>query len=217
MKQLLKRRNEIKKVETKGKRLIKSQEKLLGLFDDLKTIFDNNNNNNNNSNDNSNNNNENNSKNENENENEYENENENESEVKYESENENEKDEYYYKIRQLNSWFETIDQTNSLEEQTELLKERGEFLGEYWSVGYYHGNKELNYKIFKAKAAYLLNELDEQLFEKVFGHKFAALEDELINTIDKEEHQIIIEDIENNRDKFFEEYKFNKSIIKTKW
>ena len=217
MKQLLKRRNEIKKVETKGKRLIKSQEKLLGLFDDLKTIFDNNNNNNNNSNDNSNNNNENNSKNENENENEYENENENESEVKYESENENEKDEYYYKIRQLNSWFETIDQTNSLEEQTELLKERGEFLGEYWSVGYYHGNKELNYKIFKTKAAYLLHELDEQLFEKVFGHKFAALEDKLINTIDKEEHQIIIEDIENNRDKIFEEYKFNKSIIKTTW
>ena len=95
--------NEIKKVETKGKRLIKSQEKLLGLFDDLKTIFGNNNNNNNNSNDNSNNNNENNSKNENENENEYENENENESEIKYESENENEKDEYYYEIRQLNS------------------------------------------------------------------------------------------------------------------
>ena len=31
--------NEIKKVEKKGKRLIKSQEKLLRLFDDLKTIF----------------------------------------------------------------------------------------------------------------------------------------------------------------------------------
>ena len=38
--------NEIKKVETKGKRLIKSQEKLLRLFDDLKTIFNNNSNNN---------------------------------------------------------------------------------------------------------------------------------------------------------------------------
>ena len=31
--------NEIKNVETKGKRLIKSQKKLLRLFDDLKTIF----------------------------------------------------------------------------------------------------------------------------------------------------------------------------------
>ena len=44
--------NEIRKVETKGKRLIKSKKKLLSLFDDLKTLFDNNNNNNNSSNNN---------------------------------------------------------------------------------------------------------------------------------------------------------------------
>ena len=31
--------NEIKKVETKGKRLIKIQKELLSLFNDLKTIF----------------------------------------------------------------------------------------------------------------------------------------------------------------------------------
>ena len=145
MKQILKKKselNEIKNVETKGKQLIKSQKKLLGLFDDLKTIFNNNNNGNNNESDS---NNKNESKNKNVNENE----------------NENEKDEYYYKIGQLNNWFETIDQTKSLEEQLKLLKERGEFLSEYWNVGYYHGNKELNYKSFKAKAAYLLNELDE--------------------------------------------------------
>ena len=52
MKQILKKKiselNEIKNVETKCKRLIKSQKKLLGLFDDLKTIFSNNNNSNNN-------------------------------------------------------------------------------------------------------------------------------------------------------------------------
>ena len=81
-------------------------------------------------------------------------------------------------------------------------------------MGYYHGDKELNYKIFKAKAAHLLNDLDEQLFEKIFGHKFAVLVDKLINTIDKEENQIIIDDIENNRDKIFREYKFDKSVIK---
>ena len=40
--------NEIKKAEIKGKQLIKNQEKLLSLFDDLKTIFNNNNNSNNN-------------------------------------------------------------------------------------------------------------------------------------------------------------------------
>ena len=81
--------NKIKKVETKGKRLIDSQKTLLSLFDNLKTIFNNNNNNDNNSNNNSNNNNnESNSKNESENEGEYESESE--------SENKNEKDEYYY-------------------------------------------------------------------------------------------------------------------------
>ena len=61
--------NEIKKVEIKGKRLIKSQEKLLSLFDDLKTIF-----------------------NENENKNENENESVNETENENENVNENEKE-----------------------------------------------------------------------------------------------------------------------------
>ena len=42
--------NEIKNVETKGRRLIKNQEKLLSLFDDLKTIFNNNNKNSSNNN-----------------------------------------------------------------------------------------------------------------------------------------------------------------------
>ena len=51
-------------------------------------------------------------------------------------------------MRQLNNWFETIDQAKLLEEQIKLLKERGEFLTEYWHVNYYHDNKELNYKIF---------------------------------------------------------------------
>ena len=35
--------NKIKEVETKGRRLIDSQKTLLSLFDDLKTIFNNNN------------------------------------------------------------------------------------------------------------------------------------------------------------------------------
>ena len=60
-----------------------------------------------------------------------------------ESDNDDKKDKYYYEIRQLNNWFETIDQTRSLEEQIEFLKERGEFLSEYWYVRYYHDNKEL--------------------------------------------------------------------------
>ena len=63
--------NQIKNEERKGKRLSKSQQKLLNLFDDLKTIFNNNNNSNINES-------ESNNKNENENVNEKEKENENE-------------------------------------------------------------------------------------------------------------------------------------------
>ena len=123
--------------------------------------------------------------------------------------NDNEKVEYYYEMRQLNNWFKTTDQAKSLEDQIELLKEKGEFLSEYWHVKYYHDNKELNYKIFKAKAAYLLNDLDEQLFEKIFGHTFTALIDKLINTVDKtEENQIIINEIKNNSKKLL-----SKSIV----
>ena len=86
--------NEIKKVETKGKCIINSQKTLRSLFNDLKTILNNNN--------------ESNSKNVNENENE--------------NEDESEKDEYYYEIKELNNWFKTTDQTKSLEEEIELLK-----------------------------------------------------------------------------------------------
>ena len=50
--------------------------------------------------------------------------------------------------------------------------------------------------------------------KKIFGHKFAALVDKLINTIDKEENQTIVDDIENNKDKIFGEYKFDKAVIK---
>ena len=182
--------NETKKVEIKGKRVINSQKNLLSLFDDLlKTIF-------------------------NETVNESKSDNESDYESDNESDNESKKDKYYYEIRQLNNWFETIDQSKSLEEQIELLKEKTEFLAEYWYVGYYHRNKELNHKIFKAKAAYVLNDIADNLFEKIFGCKFATLVDKLTNTTNKEENQIIIDDIENNKNKIYEEHKFDESIFK---
>ena len=59
------------------------------------------------------------------------------------------------------------------------------FLADYWYIKYYHDNTELNNKIFKAKAAYLLNDLDKQLIEKIFGHTFTTLVDKLINTVHK--------------------------------
>ena len=62
----------------------------------------------------------------------------------------------------------SIDKTKSLEDQIELSKERREFLSEHWPVKYYHDNKKLNYKIFKAKAAYVLNDIPDNSFEKIF-------------------------------------------------
>ena len=78
---------------------------------------------------------------------------------------------------------------------------------------YCHDDKELNLRIFKAKAAYILDDLDEKLLEKMFGHTFAALADKLINTTKKEESKIIIGDIKKNRDKIYEQDDFSNFVI----
>ena len=39
------------------------------------------------------------------------------------------------------------------------------------------------------------NDIDENLFEKTFGHKLIKLADKLINTTNKEENQIIAKNI----------------------
>ena len=49
--------------------------------------------------------------------------------------------------------------------------------------------------------------------KKIFGHTFIALEDKLINAVDKkEEKQIIINDIKNNSDKIIEQ-KYSQFVI----
>ena len=40
------------------------------------------------------------------------------------------------------------------------------------------------------------NEIDEKLFEQIFGHTLIKLADKLINTTNKEENQIIVKNIE---------------------
>ena len=54
------------------------------------------------------------------------------------------------------------------------------------------------------------------MFKEVFGHTFVELVEKLIiNTVDKKEkNQTIVDDIENNKDKIYEEYKFDESVIK---
>ena len=50
----------------------------------------------------------------------------------------------------------------------------------------------------------MLNIIDKKLFEQMFGHTLIKLADKLINTTNKEENQIIVKNIEKNKDKLFE-------------
>ena len=180
--------NEIEKLETKGRRLIKSQKTLLSLFDDLKTIFNNDNNNN-----------ESNNKNKNENKNVNENENECHNQQ-------------YYEIEETKYNFKNTDETKSFKDQIDILKEIP-YLSDYWYIEYYEDNKEINLKLFKLKFAHILNDVDDNLFEEIFGLTSVKLADKLINTTSKEENQMLINDVEINRDKIFEQDKYSKLVI----
>ena len=91
---------------------------------------------------------------------------------------------------------------NDWPNKIEILKTK-DFLDDYWHVKYYHDNKGSNYKTFKAKAAYVLNDVDDNLFEKIFSSKFATLVDKLTNTTSKEENQMFINDIKKKQKQNF--------------
>ena len=57
------------------------------------------------------------------------------------------------------------------------------------------------------------NDIDEKLFEQIFGHTIIKLADNLINTTNKEENQIIVKNIDKNKKKLFEMYPFYKWVI----
>ena len=58
------------------------------------------------------------------------------------------------------------------------------------------------------------NEIDEDLFEQIFDHKFETLANKLINTINIKENQIIVRNIEKNKNKIFEKDKYDDWVIK---
>ena len=66
-----------------------------------------------------------------------------------------------------------------------------ENLEEYYFINNFC-DKELKSKIFKLKFAHLSNEIDENLLEQMFSHKFEILANRLINLTNKEENQIIV-------------------------
>ena len=47
------------------------------------------------------------------------------------------------------------------------------------------GDKELKSKYFKIELADMSNDIDEKLFEEIFGHTLIKLADKLINTTNK--------------------------------
>ena len=57
------------------------------------------------------------------------------------------------------------------------------------------------------------NITDEKLFEQIFGHKFETLANKLINTTNKEENQIIVNNINKNKNKLFKKDEFNDFLI----
>ena len=205
-KQKLNALNKIKKAEIKNKRLITSQKILLQLFDELiEAIF--NNKSVSKTDDNV-------SMNESENESESVNENENESDNENEnvSKNENESVDKIDDNVDTNNYFNIIDKTKSFEDQIEILKKMDD-LSQYWDMNYCDDIKRLNSKIFTLKFAHISNDVDEELFEKIFGHTYVAIADKLLDTTSKEENQIFINDIKKNRDKIYEQDDFSNFII----
>ena len=59
------------------------------------------------------------------------------------------------------------------------------------------------------------NEIDEDLFEQIFDNKLIKLADKLINITNKKEIQIIVNNINKNKDKIFEMDKFNDRVIQS--
>ena len=87
------------------------------------------------------------------------------------------------------------------------------YLSDYWDIEYYEDNKEINLRLVKLKLAHILNDVDDDLFEEIFGLTSVKLADKPINTASKEENQMLINHIEINRDKIFEQDKYSKPVI----
>ena len=71
-----------------------------------------------------------------------------------------------------------IDKTISFKDQVDILK-KIEWLGDYWHMKYYEDNKKKNLEIFKLKLSHVFNDVDDDLFKKIFGLTSVELADSL--------------------------------------
>ena len=100
-----------------------------------------------------------------------------------------------------------IDKSKSFEDQIKSIRKIENLYDDYYYLNNF-GDKELKFKIFKLRLAHLSNDIGDKLFEKIFGHAVIKLADKLINTTNKEKTQIIVKNIEKNKDKSFKEDEF---------
>ena len=106
-------------------------------------------------------------------------------------------------VKELNDLLDKIiDKSKSFEEQIKSLKKREDLKG-FWPYNDF-GDKELKFKYFKIELADMSNEIDKKLFEQIFGHTLIKLTDKLINTTNKEENKIIVNNINENKEKLYE-------------
>ena len=124
-----------------------------------------------------------------------------------ENENVNEK-EQNYQIEKINNNFKKIDETKSFKDQIDILKEIPD-LNDYWYIEYYEDNKDINLRLFKLKFAHIFNDVDDNLFKEMFGLSSVKLVSKLINTTSKEDNQMLIDLIETNKDKIFEQDEYS--------
>ena len=57
------------------------------------------------------------------------------------------------------------------------------------------------------------SEIDEKLFEQIFDYTLIKLADKLINTTNNKENQIIVKNINKNKEKLYEEDEFCNFVI----
>ena len=106
---------------------------------------------------------------------------------------------------------EIIDKSKSFQEQIKSLKKIKGLKGYQHSNDY--GDKELKLKYFKRELANMSNEIDKKLFQQIFGHTLETLANKLINTTNKEENQIIVKIINENKEKLYEMDPFYNFVI----
>ena len=57
------------------------------------------------------------------------------------------------------------------------------------------------------------NDVDKKAFEEIYGHTLKKLADKLINTTNKNENQIIVKNINKNKEKLYEMDPFHDWVI----